>query len=67
MQLDGWPESSPAPTAANFQMLQFHVDNAVAMQSFASWHPQHAQIGNLVATSFRSNWAGGIQSDCPGR
>ena len=67
VRIDGWPAGAPPPTAANFLARQLHVDNDGSDSSFASWDPQHAQIDALAEQSFRSNWAGGLQSDCPGR
>jgi alpha-L-rhamnosidase len=67
MQIDGWPTASHGPPdATNFEALQFNTDNGPA-GNFASWNPQHTAIDGLARQSFRSNWAGGIQSDCPGR
>lgn len=67
VQVDNWPvNASGAPSLAHFRALQFHTDNALA-GSFVSWNPQFAAIDELAQQSFKSNWAGGIQSDCPGR
>lgn len=67
VRIDGWPvaEAGP-PQLSQFMQLQIHVDNEPA-GDFSSWNQQHMAIDALVLESFRSNWAGGIQSDCPGR
>jgi len=68
VQVDGWPTATAGPpAAAHFEAAMFHTDNEPAGNGFASWNPQHAAIDALARQSFRSNWAGGIQSDCPGR
>ena len=67
-RVDGWPTATAGPpTPAHFAALRLHVDNDPTGNEFVSWNPQHAAIDALAAASFRSNWAGGIQSDCPGR
>jgi len=67
VRIDNWPTSAIGPPKISmFTALQTHVDNPV-VGNFSSWNPQYAAIDNLVMESFRSNWAGGHQSDCPGR
>lgn len=68
IQVDGWPTSTHGPPRfENFEAARFHVDNDEFGNHFSTWNPQHAAIDALALGSFRSNWAGGIQSDCPGR
>ena len=68
VRLEGWDAEvlggPPLPTA--FTALRTHVDSPPA-GSFADSFPAHARVDALVSASLRSNWAGGIQSDCPGR
>ena len=67
VQIDNWPYSTHgAPNASNFIAVRFHVDNPVT-GTFSSWSPLLNSIEAATRESFRSNWAGGIQSDCPGR
>lgn len=67
VQIDNWPTATAgAPTAANLEARQYHVDAAPA-GDFAAWSDQLVAIDGMARQSFRSNWAGGIQSDCPGR
>jgi alpha-L-rhamnosidase len=67
VQLDGWPTATMGPpTPGHFTGLQVHTANTPA-GSFIDWNPQHNAIDALTHAAFRANWAGGIQSDCPGR
>lgn len=67
VRIDNWPVAAIGPPDISmFTALQTHVDNPV-VGTFQSWNPQYAAIDNMVMESFRSNWAGGHQSDCPGR
>jgi alpha-L-rhamnosidase len=68
VRLEGWDAlalGGPPPLSA-FTALRLHVDNPPA-GAFADSTPAHAAVDALVSASLRSNWAGGIQSDCPGR
>jgi len=66
-QVSNWPTAAVGPPQpSQFTALQFHTDNPDAGSEFSSWNAQHVAIDGLVKQSFRSNWAGGIQSDCPG-
>jgi len=66
VRIDGWPAGAPDPLPAQFTALAVAVDNDRA-GIFADGDAAHAAIDSLTANSLQSNWAGGIQSDCPGR
>ena len=68
VRLEGWDARALGgpPPAAAFQALRLHVDSAPA-GAFDGPAPAHAAVDALVSASLRSNWAGGVQSDCPGR
>jgi alpha-L-rhamnosidase len=67
MAVDLWPVATHGPpTVDNFVALMFHTANDPAGQ-LEIWNDQLLAIDALAEASFRANWAGGIQSDCPGR
>lgn len=68
VQISGWPDDVLGPpSAANFEAVQIYTANQPAATPLSSSNPLLQQIDAMTRGAFESNWAQGIQSDCPGR